>query len=86
MVYLLYMLFGISFLGNMCLRVWMCVCVFVAEGLRRSFATPDPFVLTNKMFKPSKLFCLLPFEKCIVLTGYNKRWNTQCVGRKVKVV
>ena len=25
------------------------VCVYVGEGLRRSFATPDPFVLTNKI-------------------------------------
>ena len=25
------------------------VCVYVAEGLRRSFATPNPFVLTNKI-------------------------------------
>ena len=24
-------------------------CVYVGEGLRRSFATPDPFVLTNKI-------------------------------------
>ena len=23
------------------------VCVYVGEGLRRSLATPDPFVLTN---------------------------------------
>ena len=25
------------------------VCVYVGEGLRRSFATLDPFVLTNKI-------------------------------------
>ena len=25
------------------------VCVYVGEGLRRSFATPDPFVSTNKI-------------------------------------
>ena len=25
------------------------VCVYVGEGLRRSFAMPDPFVLTNKI-------------------------------------
>ena len=25
------------------------VCVYVGDGLRRSFATPDPFVLTNKI-------------------------------------
>ena len=25
------------------------MCVYVGEGLRRSFATPDPFVLTNKI-------------------------------------
>ena len=25
------------------------VCVYVGEGLRRSLATPDPFVLTNKI-------------------------------------
>ena len=25
------------------------VCVYVGEGLRRSFATPNPFVLTNKI-------------------------------------
>ena len=27
----------------------MNVCVYVGEGLRRSLATPDPFVLTNKI-------------------------------------
>ena len=31
------------------------VRLLLVEGLRRSFATPDPFVLTNKMFKPSKI-------------------------------
>ena len=25
------------------------MCVYVGEGLRRSLATPDPFVLTNKI-------------------------------------
>ena len=25
------------------------VCVYVGEGLRRSFATPNPVVLTNKI-------------------------------------
>ena len=25
------------------------VCVYVGEGLHRSFATPNPFVLTNKI-------------------------------------
>ena len=25
------------------------VCVYVGEGLRHSFAMPDPFVLTNKI-------------------------------------
>ena len=25
------------------------VCVYVGEGLRRSFATPNPFELTNKI-------------------------------------
>ena len=29
-----------------------------------------------------KLFCLLPFEKCIVLWGYNERWNTQGVWQQ----
>ena len=27
----------------------MCVCVYVGEGLRCSLATPDSFVLTNKI-------------------------------------
>ena len=25
------------------------VCMYVGEGLRRSFATPNPFVFTNKI-------------------------------------
>ena len=51
MVYILHMLFGISFLGIYVFK-GVKVCGYVGEGLRRSFATPDPFVLTNKMFKP----------------------------------
>ena len=48
MVYIWYMLFGISFLGIYVFK-GVNVCVYVGEGLRRSFATPDPFVLTNKI-------------------------------------
>ena len=48
MVYILYMLFGISFLGLRYVFVSVNVCVYV-EGLRLSFATPNPFVLTNKI-------------------------------------
>ena len=43
------MLFGISFLGTRYVFVSVNVCVYVGEGLRRSFATPNPFVLTNKI-------------------------------------
>ena len=35
------------------------VCVYVGEGLRRSFATPDPFVLTNKICLNQKLSPLI---------------------------
>ena len=31
-----------------CVLVTVNVCVYVGEGLRLSFATPNPFVLTNK--------------------------------------
>ena len=51
MVYILYiyMLFGISFLGIRYVFVSVNVCVYVGEGLRRSFATPNPFALTKKI-------------------------------------
>ena len=41
------------------------VCVYVGEGLRRSFATPDPFVLTNKIclkFKPNIFYYIFMTE------------------------
>ena len=48
---MVYMIFGISFLGIRYVFVSVNVCVYydVGEGLRRSFATPNPFVLTNKI-------------------------------------
>ena len=46
MVYILYMLFGILFLGIRYVFVSVNVCVYVGEGLRRSFARPNPFVLS----------------------------------------
>ena len=39
--------------------------------------SPD-FILIMK----GQLFCLLPFETCIVLRGYNERWHTQLVWRE----
>ena len=33
------------------------VCVYIGEGLRRSFATPDPFVLTNKICLNQNMYC-----------------------------
>ena len=48
-VVMVHMLFGISFLGIRYVFVSVNVCVYVGEGLRRSFATPNPFVLTNKI-------------------------------------
>ena len=48
MVYILYILFGISFLV-ICVFVSVNVCVYVGEGLRRSFAKPNHFVLVNKI-------------------------------------
>ena len=47
-IHIVYMLFGISFLCIQYLFVSVNVCVYV-EGLRHSFATPNPFVLTNKI-------------------------------------
>ena len=43
------MVFGISFRGIRYVFVSANVCVYVGEGLRRSFATPNPFALTNKI-------------------------------------
>ena len=36
----------------------------------------------HQIWWKGKLFCLLPFEKCIVPRGYNERWNTQFVCRE----
>ena len=62
------------------------VCVYVGEGLRRSFATPDPFVLTNKI-------CLnqstTPLDRpchqdgCLPHATTNPLWRT-CEGFKEK--
>ena len=38
------------------------VCVYVGEGLRRSLATPDPFVLTNKICLNQIQIYLLPSD------------------------
>ena len=48
-IHIVYMLFGISFLGIRYVFVSANVFVYVGEGLRRSFATPNPFVFTNKV-------------------------------------
>ena len=50
MVYILYMLFSISFLC-ICVFVSLNVYVYIGEGLRRNFATPNLliFVLRNKL-------------------------------------
>ena len=45
---MVYVLFGISFPGIRYVFVSVNVCVYVGEGLRRSLAAPNPFVLTNK--------------------------------------
>ena len=46
------------------------VCVYVGEGLRCSFATPDPFVLTNKIcLNQGKSFRDM---KCAVYDGERK--------------
>ena len=60
------------------------VCVYVGEGLRRSLATPDPFVLTNKIclnqqiILTTKNFHLLVFRKlaCFSVNGVYK--NVLC--------
>ena len=54
----------------------MNVCVYVGEGLRRSFATPDPFILTNKI-------CLnqYPFLSNIVymICSHLLEYNADCL-------
>ena len=53
-----------------------------ARSLVKSIEMPSGLQLAMK----GKLFCLLHFEKCIVLRGYNECWNTYRVWRDVKVI
>ena len=62
-IHIVYMLFGISFLGIRYVFVSVNVCVYVGEGLPRSFATPNPFALTNKKNKPIEQVSFLIRER-----------------------
>ena len=75
MVYVLYICYLVShFLVYVFKGV--NVCVYVGEGLRRSFATPDPFVLTNKICLNQKEIFLIEDVRA-TLTFYEYALGTE---------